>query len=356
MLRLAEDRLVHLLLGHLDLSLTADLSEQQAEAHPALGERIVLVRRLDFRVVVALNLRVLLVPQLMRDLLRLSFNEALRQIERHGGVQLVQQLSLQDLARGVAEFGGKTLLHLLFQGVEIVEAVFLGEFIVDLRRDRLGHFLDGAGKDRGLPGQRLDAVGLGESHLDLFLFTGLGADELFFEARNELAGAEHKRVILRRAAFKLFAVHAADKVEGDLIAVLGLGTLAARLEGLGLLGELLHRLLDVLVGGFDHHFLKADLGKVGVRNFRKTLILHFDVEVVALIEVLVGDGDFRLLRRHVAGLVEMSAHCAVDRLLHHFAKKVLAEHLLQQRLRGFALAKALHLEIGAHGVDLLIHL
>ena len=50
------------------------------------------------------------------------------------------------------------------------------------------------------------------------LVTGLGADQLFLEAGDELAGADFQRHVLRRAALEGGAVDRADEVDGHAVA------------------------------------------------------------------------------------------------------------------------------------------
>ena len=60
--------------------------------------------------------------------------------------------------------------------------------------------------------------------------------------------------------------------------------------------------------------------------------------------------------RAVAGCLEVLAHRLVDRLLHRLAQHRLAEHLLHQGGGRLALAKALHLEVLAGFLELLVDL
>jgi hypothetical protein len=65
---------------------------------------------------------------------------------------------------------------------------------------------------------------------------------LLFEARDELARTEDQLGVFGLAAGELDAVDAADEVDQQLVAVLGLQALArARLVGAGLLGQLVQR-------------------------------------------------------------------------------------------------------------------
>jgi hypothetical protein len=90
---------------------------------------------------------------------------------------------------------------------------------------------------------------LGEGHLHLDVAVGLGADQLVFEAGDELAGAQHQLGVGGRAAFEGHAVQLAEEVDDDHVAVLGLHGLAGpRLVGAVLLGEFGQGLVDFGVG------------------------------------------------------------------------------------------------------------
>src|SRR5690606_41337249 len=49
-----------------------------------------------------------ILPELMRDLLRLGIDEARRHLERHRGVERIHQPALDDCPRRLAIFRGKT--------------------------------------------------------------------------------------------------------------------------------------------------------------------------------------------------------------------------------------------------------
>ena len=71
---LVHDRLGHFRVGHFDLCFLAQFCQQQAQTHTAFCQFVVLISRLDLVVIVAFNLWVFLVPQLVRDLTRFCFD------------------------------------------------------------------------------------------------------------------------------------------------------------------------------------------------------------------------------------------------------------------------------------------
>ena len=67
--------LCHLRIRHLDLSFLTQFGQEKTQAHAALGQRIVLICRLNFRMIVALHVRVLVMPKLMSDLPCFRFHQ-----------------------------------------------------------------------------------------------------------------------------------------------------------------------------------------------------------------------------------------------------------------------------------------
>src|SRR3546814_2242098 len=95
-------------------------------------------------------------------------------------------------------------------------------------------FLHRHGEFGGLALQIFDRIFVGESDLQHLLVAGLDADELVFEAGDQLARTDFDRHILTRAAVKGDAVDAAGEVDDDLVALGGLLGLRRVLEPLPL--------------------------------------------------------------------------------------------------------------------------
>ena len=95
--RLAHDRLVELLRRHVDVVGAADIGQQQAEPHAALGDLAVLRLRL---LLVVLELLAVLLGFLdaLPDRVELALDQAFRHLELVGVGELVEQLAL-DHAR-----------------------------------------------------------------------------------------------------------------------------------------------------------------------------------------------------------------------------------------------------------------
>ena len=165
------------------------------------------------------------------DVGELGFDELRRRLELVGCVELVEQLALDLLAGHRAELVLDLAAHDLAQALERLQAERLGGLVVDLELAGLRHFLDGDVEGGFLAGQMRRAVVFREGDGDLLLVAGLGADQLVFEARDELLRAEHQRLVGAGAAVEGLAVDLADIVDRDAVAFVGLaflGFIAAR--------------------------------------------------------------------------------------------------------------------------------
>ena len=85
----------------------------------------------------ALNVRVVFVPQLVRDLACFGFDQRRRQVKADQLVQLVQQTALHDSARTHRHIPlPDALRYLGFQRSQIFGTEFLGQFVVHLSRQQ----------------------------------------------------------------------------------------------------------------------------------------------------------------------------------------------------------------------------
>ena len=110
----------------------------------------------------------------------------------------------------------------------------------------LRHFLDGDVEGRFLAGQVGRAVVGREGHGDELFVTGLGADQLLFEARDECVGAQHQLLVGALPAVERLAVDLADEIDGDAVAFGRLAVL--RLVGARQFGDAPDLRLDLLLG------------------------------------------------------------------------------------------------------------
>ena len=197
--------------------------------------------------------------------------------------------------------------------------------------------MDLALEGRGLAGQLLGVVVLGERNLDGLLVAGLRADELILEAGDERAGAEVEVVLLRLAALKRLAVDKALEVDGDGVAVLRfaldgldagvalghtvqLGVDVGLTDGHGLLRD-----LDALV--FAEGDLRIERGGNGQGNIALFRGVHIDNRRRADgLQALLGDGLLIDLRENFVDGIFIEHRGAV--------------HALDHLARGLALAEA----------------
>ena len=336
----------HLSVGHLHLCLATDLGQQEAKANPANRKGPVFVRRLDIAMGVAMIVRMLFVVKLMGDLPGLGVNEIGRQVELDHPVQLVQQRSLHDGARGALVFGLQTLGDLALQRGQVLGAELLGHLVVDLRRLRLFHRLHRAGEKGGLAGQMGGTISLGEGHVDRDLIADLRANQVRFKARNERVRSQHQRVILTRAALEQLAVDQALEVDHDLVAILGLGTPLAIVEGLGLPGQVLQRFGHGLLVGLHDQAVKLDLAGINLRDRGQHVVADVYHNVLTFFPGLAAlHLHLGLQRRTVASLVEVLLHRTVDGFLHCVAKKAGTKLLFQNCQRDLAFAEPLDLDV-----------
>ncbi len=210
-----------------------------------------------------------------------------------------------------------------------------------------------------LAGEVLGAVGLREGDLHDPLVADLGADELLLEARDERAGAELEVDPLALAALELLAVDAADEVDGDAVAGLGLGALLALGERAALTGHALEGLVDLRVGGLGDELGQADVGQVGELEARHHLEGDLEGEVALGVERLLDLGlvarelDLRLQGELEAVVGDDLAVGLVDGVLHHLGHDRAAVDLAQVGHRHLAGAEALELHLVLHAGQLV---
>ncbi len=205
----------------------------------------------------------------------------------------------------------------------------------------------------------LGPVGFGEGDLHERLVADLGADELVLEARDERAGAELQIDALALAALELLAVDAADEVDGDAVAALGLRALVALGERAALAGHALQGLVHLRVGRLGDALGQADVGEVGEFEARHHLEGDLEGEVTLGVERLLDLGliarelDLRLQGELEAVVGDDLAIGLVDGVLHHLGHHGAAVDLAQMRDRHLAGAEALELHLVLHAGQLV---
>ena len=203
--RLLTHRPRHLLGSDGDAVGAADFRQQQAEAHPAVGDGAVLGAQ---RVVVLAGVvgvqraRLALLFQPFPDLVELGLRHALGDGEIDLSSASASSSSRFSRRRGIWSYSRCICSRdRLTQRIQVGEAQFLGQRIVRRRHaatlQRLGDDLE----LRRLAGQGGGAVVLRESDVDGAGLAGLHAFELFREARDEAAAGDLQ--IARRSPCRL---------------------------------------------------------------------------------------------------------------------------------------------------------
>src|SRR5262249_44595922 len=155
------------------------------------------------------------------------------------------------------------------------------------------------------------------------------ADQLILEARNEGVRADLDRDVVAAAALERLAVHRADELDHDTVALLDLAALALRAERAARVRYAADRLVDLVGGPLGREPLERDLLEVGERDRRHHLERHRIGEIGLAVDDLL---DLALALRHgdlrVHGELEAVvgddlgvglAHQLVDRLGHDAA-------------------------------------
>ena len=181
------------------------------------------------------------------------------------------------------------------------------------------------------------------------------------KAGNELVGADGHGHIAAGPARERGAVDAADEVDDHAVTLLGLGALAFRGIRLVLIGDLLHRVVDLAVGNVGDQPLQLDAAEVAERDRGQHLErqcvgeIGLTVDDAIDLSLFIRDRHLRLARKPQAALLDdlgiELADDGLDRLRHDRA----AVELAQVRDRHFAwteprqLRPVLHLGKPARG-------
>ena len=154
----------------------------------------------------------------------------------------------------------------------------------------------------------------------------LGADELLFEARDQLTRAELDLHVLTGAAVERLAVHAAGKVHDDEVAIGGRMALLRVRPALVRACETLNLVFDRLFVGFDGQALKLEVVDLRRRDLRERLKANLHLNVRAR-RVIVFERDFGLHRRTKLLLLQQLLDAGLDRIVKRIRLDGLAMHL-----------------------------
>ena len=176
------------------------------------------------------------------------------------------------------------------------------------------------------------------------------SDQLVLEARNELLGAEHQRLVGAGAAVEGHAVDLADIVDGDAVAVFRLARLG--LVGPRGFGDALDLLVDLGLRNVEHLPGHGDVGKFLDLDRRDDLIGELEFEIRAAGQdllgflLVLGHGDLGLHRGLFAAVGDDVARRVRQDLVDDFGHERLAVDLAQMRDRHLAGAEAVDADLG----------
>ena len=214
-------------------------------------------------------------------------------------------------------------------GVHVLQPEPVGEVLPDLRDVASLRVFQGAGEDGVLASQVLRSVVLGESDLDVEAVTHRVADDLRFEAGNELPASDHDLGVLGRATLEGFAVDGPAVVDDRQVAVGDWPVLDGH-PGRDLLLEVAQLVVDRAVANGPAG--SGDLQPLVRKELDLGEDLHRDAEAIGLalrrrlgVDVRGADGDQRQV-----------VHRARPALLHQRLGRV------GNRLSGEALAQMAH--------------
>ena len=263
------------------------------------------------------------------------------------GRQQVEQRALH-LSAGLP---GAFLLELAAQQalelVERFETERLGEIIIGSACARDFDGLDGDVESGGLALEVFGRIVIREGHGDGLFIARLGADQLFFEARNETACAQFQRGIAGGAAIERHAIDLADEIDDQLIAVFRFLALLGIDESLGARGQLGQLLIDFGLGHRNHQLFELE----PIERRRGDGRQHFDADGQLGVLTLFIAFAQRDLRLHCGTQLVVADHLVdriADRGVERFLVKLGAVHLLDQIGRNLARAEAGHPHLRGH--------
>ena len=242
------------------------------------------------------------------------------------------------------------------------QAERLGEFVAE--RDRLRRFdrLHGDIELGILAGQMRRRIDLREGHVDGALLARRHADQLVLEARDECARSEMQRDVAAGAALERRAVHLAGEIDGDAVAVFGLGALALGGKRPALFGDAGQGLVDLGLGDLGVQPFELDALEIRELDRRQYLDRHRIGEIALAFDDLLDrallgrQGHLRLAHELEAALGNdlgvRLAHRRFDHLGHHRAPIQALEVCDRDLARTEAVDADLILELAELGIGL----
>ena len=160
---------------------------------------------------------------------------------------------------------------------------------------------------------------LGEIALNSQGFLRLGANQTIFKAFDKRLVAKHQESVLGAAAFKLFAVQLADKIQRQ--AVFKLRAPVRRLVADAVFDNIVYALVGFFGGNFSHRLFHLQPGEVGHFKIGQDFIghgvgqIHFAVENPFDFLLVFSHLDHRLEGRALVAVLEGGVAAFGDFLL-----------------------------------------
>ena len=295
---------------------------------------------------------------LVPDLVELKFDHAVRHVEAVPVRQLVQQLALQLGAAHLAVFLANLVTHGGGQRFQALRAQRLGELVVDRGVDLLAQLLHVHREFRGGAGKFGIAIIVGELQVEDLFLPHFRTVQIGVELRQQLVVAKLDKGAFRGRTLDRDAIGLADIVHHHCVAGRGRSRLFHRLGPVLVVGDVLQRIVDRLVGDRGGQPFQLDVAEFADLDLRQ--LLQRDRELDVLLRLHRLHVDLGLGRRTDATIGDRFVDAAADRLLDLLRIKRLAEAALQQRLRCLALAEPRQVRCLGHlvetRVDTLAHL
>ena len=298
----------------LEVELLDHFSHDQTQHYTAVG---LLFEQLC-RQLIRLDVTTELLNSLHAQTVNFVGQQRLRHFDRVGSQQAVHYLVLDLGLDGLTQF----TLHVLANfGAEAFQTGFLDtelgeELFVQLWQLRLGNSVHGYGELGFFASQVQILVVSRESQFQNALFTGFGAYQAFFKARNHAARTQHQLSTGGGAASEYFAVYLANEIDVQLIIVLG-STVSHFKAGV-LLAQHVQHLVQVGISHFGAQALDSDGVQTGHFEFREYFESSNVFQIFAFFE------NFRLDRRSTGRVQLLLNHSFVERRLDYIAQRFLA--------------------------------
>ena len=197
---------------------------------------------------------------------------------------MVEQRAFHLGPRDLRVFPGDAVAHRALERFQVVEALTLGQIVVEHHRLGLPHLLHLDREVGGFARQIGIRVAFRELGLDIHFGARLDAGQLLLEPGQHETGAEDQRDVFGLAALEHRAVDTPLEVDDHAIAGLARARLGRRFVLLEALGEAVERAGDRLLADLGDQAGQLDLLEIDLGHLRQHLERHGELEIGALVE------------------------------------------------------------------------